>query len=230
VGSRTWLSGTLALEESQSLSTRASPATGSYGPNPPLGAGTHRLVRLVLERYPGGIALHRDLQGSIGLEAGEGMGEYLRASGQGRWLARLGPGELLSRVFLGWGTARLPPYRSFVLGGRGTLVGEPYRAFGGRAAGLAHLEWQFDVAVPALSLGSFASTGHRLTVAPFVAIGYAGRPYADLPWTRSEGARPVAGLALEWFMRLIRVEAGMGLRTGHIGVTVDVSRDWWRLL
>jgi hypothetical protein len=31
-------------------------------------------------------------------------------------------------------------------------------------------------------------------------------------------------------MRLIRVEAGIGLRTGSLGVTLDVSRPWWGIL
>jgi hypothetical protein len=92
------------------------------------------------------------------------------------------------------------------------------------------LEWRFDVPIPAIPLGSFASTGRILTVAPFLAAGYAARPYAITPWTSSEGVRPVAGLAVEWFMRLIRLEGGVGLRDGHFGLTLDVSRDWWRLL
>ena len=69
-----------------------------------------------------------------------------------------------------------------------------------------------------------------MVVAPFVSAGYAARPLTGLPWGSSEGVRPVAGLALEWFMRLIRVEGGIGLRDGRFGVTVDVSRDWWGLL
>jgi hypothetical protein len=137
---------------------------------------------------------------------------------------------VLSRVYIGLGSDRLPPYRSFVLGGRGTLVGEPFRAYGGREAALAHVEWRFEVPVPAVSLGSFASTGRHLTLAPFLSAGYAGRPLPGLPWTRTAGLRPVAGVALEWFMRLIRVEAGVGLRDGHVGVTVDINRDWWGLL
>ena len=51
-----------------------------------------------------------------------------------------------------------------------------------------------------------------------------------LPWGRTDGIRPVAGVALEWFMRLVRVEAGVGLRDGGVGVTVDINRDWWGLL
>ena len=79
-------------------------------------------------------------------------------------------------------------------------------------------------------LGSFASTGRRLTLAPFLAAGWVDRPLAGLPWGNSDGIRPVAGLAVEWFMRLIRLEAGVGLRDGRVGVSVDVNRDWWGIL
>ncbi|MGH7536985.1 MAG: hypothetical protein ACREMG_15620, partial [Gemmatimonadales bacterium] len=220
----------LLVEESQSVAVAASPARGRYRPNPPLGSGTYRVARMVYERASGGIAVRRDLQGRVMIEAGEGPTEYLRGTVEGRWLASLGPGVLLSRLYLGLGGDGLPPHRSFVLGGRGTLLGEPFRAYGGRAAGLAHLEWRFEAPFPALPLGSFASTGRRITLAPFIAAGTASRPYPGLPWGRTDGVRPVAGLALEWFMRLIRLELGVGLRDGDIGVTVDVSREWWGLL
>ena len=230
LGGRTSLTAGLGVEESQSVSTRASPANGEYRPNPPLGAGTRRIARLGLERASGGIAVHRDLQGRLTLEAGTGGGEYVRGTAEGRWLVGLRGSDLLSRFYLGLGSDRLPAYRSFVLGGRGTLVSEPFRAYGGRTAALAQVEWRFELPVPALSLGSFASTGRTMIVAPFLAAGYAGRPLVGLPWGRSAGVRPVAGMAFEWFMRLIRIEAGVGLRDGRFGITVDINRDWWGLL
>jgi hypothetical protein len=230
VGTRTALAAGLILQESQSVSTQATPANGEYRPNPPLGAGSHRIVRLTLEQASGGIALPSDLQGRVGLEAAGGSSEYVRATADGRWRVVLGQTELVSRVYLGIGSEGLPAYRSFVLGGRGTLVGEPFRAYGGRAIALAQLEWRLGVPLPAISLGSFASTGRTLTVAPFVAAGYTARPYPGFPGTDSDGIRPVAGLAVEWFMRLLRVEAGIGLRDGLVGITVDVNRDWWGLL
>jgi hypothetical protein len=230
LGARTWIRGSTGVEKAQTLTAQSSPATGSYRANPPLGGGTHRTVRIRLERASGGIALRRDLQGDLGLEVGQGRGEYFRARLRADWRARFGGNELRSRLYLGIGTERLPAYRSFVIGGRGTLVGEPFRAYGGREMALASLEWRFDVPVPALSLGSFASTGHRMTVAPFLAAGYADRPYQTLPWAQSRGVRPVAGIAFEWLMRLIRIEAGVGLRDGRVGVTIDINRDWWGLL
>jgi hypothetical protein len=220
----------LGLEESQSVAVSASPAAGSYRPNPPLGSGTYGVAQLSLERASGGIAVRQDLQGRLALELGEGPGDYVRATASGRWLAGLGHGALLSRLYVGAGSDLLPPHRSFAIGGRGTLVGEPFRAYGGRSVALAHLEWRFELPVPALKLGSFASTGQHMTLAPFVAAGYAAQPLSGLPWGRGDGIRPVAGVALEWFMRLLRVEAGVGLRDGRVGVTVDINRDWWGLL
>ena len=230
LGGRTALGFSLGIEESQSVAVSTSPAAGRYRPNPPLGSGSYQVARLGLERASGGIAVQRDLQGRLALELGAGPGEYVRATASGRWLASLGGGALLSRVYVGAGSARLPPHRSFAIGGRGTLLGEPFRAYGGRSVALVHLEWRFEVPAPALKLGSFASTGRRMTLAPFVSAGYAAQPLPGLPWGRTGGIRPVAGVALEWFMRLLRVEAGVGLRGGGVGVTVDINRDWWGLL
>lgn len=220
----------LEVEESRSVGVSASPATGTYRANPALGAGTYRVARLELERASGGVAVGRDLAGRLSLEAGDGPRGYARVAAAGRWTTSLGGTELEARAYLGAGSDGMPAYRSFVLGGRGTLVAEPFRAYGGRTAVLAHLEWRFETPVPALPLGSFASTGRRMTVAPFLSAGYAGRALAGLPWGATHGVRPVAGLALEWFMRLVRVEAGIGLRDGRFGLTVDVNRDWWGLL
>jgi hypothetical protein len=230
VGGRTGIRASVGLEKSHSVLTRTSPAKGSYRSNPPLGGGSHRTVRLDLERASGGIGLRRDLQGQLSLEFGQGVGEYLRASARGTWTGRLGLGELRARLYGGAGTERLPAYRSFVLGGRGTLVGEPFRAYGGREMALAQVEWRLDVPAPAISLGSYASTGRRITLAPFLAAGYAARPYPTLPWSETDGLRPVAGVAVEWLMQIMRIEAGVGLRDGRIGVTFDFNRDWWGLL
>jgi hypothetical protein len=130
----------------------------------------------------------------------------------------------------GWASGGAPAWRTFAIGGRGTLPGEPFRAYGGRRMALAHLEWRFEVPAPAISFGSFASTGHRATVAPFVAAGWADRPPDVVPWTASDGVRPVAGVALEWLMHLVRLETGVGLRDGRVGVSVDVGRAWWGIL
>jgi hypothetical protein len=230
LGGRTTVALSAGLEESRSVGVRATPATGSYRPNPALGSGTYRVARLELERASGGMAVRQDLQGRLILEGGEGPSDYARATAEGRWLSTLAGHDLVARAYLGAGSRSLPAHRSFAIGGRGTLVGQPFRAYGGREVALGQVEWRFELPVPAIRLGSFATTGRTMVVAPFLAAGAAGRPIERLPWGSSDGVRPVAGLALEWFMRLIRVEAGVGLRDGDFGVTVDVNRDWWGLL
>jgi hypothetical protein len=230
LGTHTRLEGSLGVESAIGIGVEATPARGTYRPNPDLGAATYGIVRFRLERSPGGIALRHDLGGSVAFEAAEGPTSYVRGAVQGRWRAGIGRTELLSRLYVGVGTERLPAYRSFVAGGRGTLVGEPFRAYGGRQMALAHLEWRFTVPIPALRLGSFASTGNRLVLAPFVAAAWSARSVAGSPWAETDGIRPVVGVAAEWFMRLLRLEAGVSLRDGSFGLTVDIHRDWWPLL
>lgn len=220
----------VAVEESRSLAIAATAAHGTFRPNPPLGAGTYRVARVTIEQSSGGIAVRQDLRGRLTIEAGEGGTDYIRGAVDGRWIAGVGPGTLLTRFYAAAGSNGLPAYRQGVLGGRGTLVGEPFRAYGGRTAALAHVEWRLDAPVPAMPLGSFASTGRHLVVAPFLAAGWTERPSPGMPWTGSDGVRPVAGLALEWLMQLVRVEFGIGLRRGELGLTVDINRDWWGLL
>ncbi|HET9292946.1 MAG TPA: hypothetical protein VFO06_01540 [Gemmatimonadales bacterium] len=229
-GGRTTAGLELGVEESKSMAVAASPAHGDYRPNPELGTGTIRLARLSLDRAGGGIAVASDLHGRLTLEGGVGAAEYVRGALDAVWQLPTASGELRTRWYAAVGTDELPAYRSFVFGGRGTLVGEPFRAYGGRTTTLGHAEWRFRLPVPAIPLGSLASTGRSLTLAPFVAAGWSDRPIPGTPWAASDGVRPVAGLAIEWFLGLLRVEGGVGLRDGTFGLTLDVSRDWWEVL
>ena len=220
-----------AIERSRSLEVEASPANGTYRPNPALGAGIYRIGRLRLERGAGSsVALVSDLRGALALEGGDGPTNYVRSSASLRWLRPLGGTELVVEASGGVGSEGVPAYRAFAIGGRGTLVGEPYRAFGGRRSLLGRVEWRMNVPAPAIPLGSFASTGNSMVLAPFAAVGWTGGEVAGGVGGASDGARPVLGLAAELFMRLIRVEAGVALRTGEVGVTVDIGRDWWGAL
>ena len=228
---RTTLGLEAAVERSRSVVVTTAPATGDYRPNPPLGAGTYHIARLRLERAGAGFAARSSLGGALTVEGGDGgSSNYLRATAQAEFGVAIGATELRTQLYAGAGTDSLPAYRSFVLGGRGTLPGEPYRGYGGTRMALGRVEWRFDVPAPAISLGSYASTGHRMTLAPFVAAGWAGRPPAGMPWGETAGIRPVVGLAAELFMRIIRIEAGVALRGGGVGVSVDLNRDWWGIL
>ncbi len=221
---------TAGVERSRSVTTEASPAHGRYRPNPSLGVGTIGVARLGVDYRLD------DLVGASGFgvllrtEAGTGARGYLRATAALDWDLPAGPGGLEIRAEGGIGTRELPGYRSFAIGGWGTLVGEPFRAWGGRRMALASVEYRLPMPFPAIPLGPFFSTGTRITLAPFLAAGWAGDGIAGAPWRPSPAIRPVAGLALEWFHHLIRIETGVSLKTGKLGVTVDVGRDWWEVL
>ncbi len=220
------------IERTRSVAVAATPAGGTYRDNPPLGAGELRRIRLGLERTAGDVrGGEPGFGGTLLLEAGDGAAAtYGRAALGAAAAIPLAHGTLAAAARLGMGTAELPAHRSFVLGGRGTLPGEPFRAYGGRGAALVHLEWRLEAPAPAIPLGPYATTGRTMILAPFVAAGWTGRAIPDLPWRETGGVRPVAGFALEWFMRLLRLELGVGLRDGGIGIAVDVGRDWWEVL
>jgi hypothetical protein len=219
------------VERGHSVRTEASPARGSYRANPPLGAG-----RLGVGRFTMGYASTSLDRGaathlSLGVEGGTGAVEYTRVNLAGDLLARTGPGGVLLRLEGGFGGRDLPPYRTFAIGGWGTLPGERFRAFGGTRYALGHLEFRLPVPFPALPLGSFVSTGNRILLAPFVAAGWAEGGVRGMPWRPSRGeVRPVVGLGLEWLHGLIRMEGGVSLTTGRLGLSVDVSREWWEVL
>jgi hypothetical protein len=213
-----------------SLTTSARPMRGTYRANPPLGSGDWWTGTVTLGGRVGGI-VGGTARGSVEIEGGlAGDRTYSRLRGAGEVSLPAGPGRLALRVEAGWGSDSLPRHRVFVLGGRGSLVGEPFRAYGGRGAALGRLSWSVAVPAPAITLGRYASSGRQLEVAPYVAVGWVTRPLAGLRWVHSDGPRPVLGLTVEAFHRLLLIDVGWGLRAGGVGVAVDVRRDFWPLL
>ena len=220
----------LGVERSRSVVVAATPVHGTYDPNPPLGAGDYIQGSVTFKRGDGGVGLAQDLYGEVRLEAGDGPTRYFRLAAKVTGATTLGGRALVARGYVGWGTDGLPTYRSFVLGGRGTLTGEPFRAYGGRSMALLHVEWRPTVPVPAASFGTLASTGTDLLIAPFVAAGWSSRAIPGTTWRATGGVRPVIGVGVEWLMNLVRLDVGVGLLDGGVQVTIDVTRGWWPLL
>ena len=142
-------------------------------------------------RSTAGVARRLALQ----LEGGTGDRDYIRvAARSSAGCVPAGPGALAFGAEAGAGTASCRRYRSFALGGWGTLLGEPFRAWGGRRTALAALEYRLDVPFPAIPLGSFVSTGNTITAGavPVGRLGRRGRSPGS-PGARAGGVRPVAG-------------------------------------
>lgn len=221
-GSR--LTTTLAYIDPSSVGISATSASGSFRPQQAFGTKPY---------WGGGFGVRgeEDLKWGVELEGGLGDAEWGRVSvdldGE---LPFVGSTSLGVRLYGGAGTDALPAWRSFVLGGRGTLLGEGFREWGGRQMAWGSLEWRLPVPAPAIGLGDFASTGRTAIVAPFIAAGWAGGEAAGMPWTTTHDPRLTAGMALELFYKLVRIEGGVSLQTGDIGVTFDVGRVWWGML
>ena len=127
-------------------------------------------------------------------------------------------------------TGTPPAWRTFVLGGRGTLPGDPYRAWGGRHMALGRMEWRIPMRLPGPRLGEYLDLGAGTTLAPFVVLGWSGEALEGLPWAASDGLRPVLGLASELLFNALRVEAGWSPRAGRFALLVDASPAWWPIL
>ena len=214
-------------DEIVSVATQATPATGAYRQNPFFQDGHYVTGSVTLRRRSEGFAVRRDVAGETTLEIGQ---HYTRFSGHGHLLVPLGGGStrLLTRVEFGLGSDQLPPHRIFVLGGRATLLGDEFREWGGKRAALVHVEWR--VPVPFFSVGvGPARTPGTLTLAPYVATGWAAEPFTSTPWVATPGARVTLGLAAEW-LGMFRLEAGYGVQSRNIHVTFDVTRDFWDIL
>jgi hypothetical protein len=212
-------------ERVQSLPVRATPATGRFRPNPAVHAGHYFIGTLTVRRRSEGFAVRRDAAGEITAEVG---GDYVRLSGTGHVLVPLGQQRLLTRVQFGLGSDELPPQRAFLMGGRGTLLGDGFREWGGRRAVLLHVELRTPVPFFRLSAGP-ARTPGTITLAPYAAVGSTANPVPLTPWRATPGARVTWGLAAEW-LGLIRVEAGFGAQSRRVHVAFDVARDFWDIL
>jgi len=223
------------FERSSSVATTATPARGVYEPNPPLGSGSYWLGRAVISLAPRGAVDRGDLKLQFGLEAGSGPTQYLRATFRSDGSVPVPLGHLRLRTIAGVATPGLPKARSFAIGGRGTLPAETFRQWGGRRVASGQIEWRVRVPVPEIGIGPFASTGNRAILAPFVGVGWAGGTIEGVGWRSSDGARPVAGVAIELLQNLLRLELATPLRerpekARRWGLTVDVSPEWWPIL
>jgi len=224
-------SAALGRETIHSLAVTAEPASGTFRPNPALGDVGLALAQLAVRRRSEGFAVRRDLHYELVAEAGRADDgtTYLRVSGTGHVLLPAGATRLLLRAQGGAATRDLPAHRSFVLGGRGTLLGDDFRQWGGGRMALAHVEWRVGLPFLSLGLGPYARTPRQLTIAPYVAAGWAGRPVPGTPWAATPGTRMTFGVGLEW-LGVFRFEAGVGAQTRRAGFAFDVTRDFWGIL
>ena len=233
IGTRGEWRATTTREHVASLPIRASPATGTFRPNPGVQDGNFEVVSITLRRRSEGFAVRRDLAAEVSVETGrrDGGPQYVRVASAGHLLVPVGGSRVLMRVQGGVADDNLPPHRAFVLGGRGTLLGDDFREWGGRSAALIHLEWRTPVPFVRMAAGPYARTPGTITLAPYAAAGWIDRPIAGTAWqaTPGRGPRVTLGLGLEW-LGVFRLDVGYGAQSHRTRVAFDVTRDFWDIL
>ncbi len=221
-GSATRWTTSLAREEADAVVTGFRMHAGTSRPNPDLGAGAATVARFEVGRTtPGGEgwSLHTEL--GSGATATWLRGELTVA------------GTLAGfswRLHAGGGSGELPAYRSFVAGGRGSLVGVPNRALGGRRLARVEVALPLAVAIPAPLGPRLARTVLASRITPYLAAAVAGGAIGGVPWRATGVVEPVFGVRLDLWGPLLRLDAGWAPRRGRVGLSVDAHPDWWPLL
>jgi hypothetical protein len=233
-----------ALEDHDSLAVHATPARGRYEGTlaiSPLRAGrvSVRLERPTALAFLGTeLRVAAELRGMLTERETATVG---RAALVAHLECPLGQMRLVSHSLLAaaHGSRGIPAQELVYFGGPTTAPGYEYHELVGAAGLSQRLEWQLPVPFVALPLGRFGRSPARATLAPFVQIALVGGGHDPVRRTgASAGATPVrraggyssVGLGLLTLFDLVRFDVARGLRDGRWSFSVDVSRDFWRIL
>ncbi|MEP6618963.1 MAG: hypothetical protein ABJE47_06605 [bacterium] len=127
------------------------------------------------------------------------------------------------------GTHTVPPQEWLYFGGPVSAPGYAYHELASLAGGTTRVEWRTSVPAPSVSLGRFGRVPGQATLAPFLQATYA-RPASSVGTAHPEGVYPSAGVALQPFFDLLRVQGARGLRNGRWTFNMDITRDFWSIL
>jgi hypothetical protein len=163
--------------------------------------------------------------GDAGFDAERRDFARLRADlGWGRhWTANAAALEL--RGAGGFARGELPRQDVFVLGGRGTIPGYDFRAFGGDRFAHANLTVSADLAPPWLRGRLLAAAGWA------EAAGPAQRAVSLLGISPTDGVRPSLGAGLGIFFDILRFDAVRGFGPdGRWEFILETRRSFWDFL
>jgi hypothetical protein len=238
-GARLRLDGT--LERQRPLDIRATPAQGNFPrilPATPLRAVR---VSLTAERPTALSAFGLELRASGELRLTHVTSDDASvpvASGNiGRAFASLsavrpfGQSRLALQASGGavGGNVLVPPQEWLYFGGPVSAPGYAFHELGALAGATARLEWRTPIPAPTIPLGRFGKVPGEATVAPFLQGTFARSALAN-DIAHPTGVYPSAGVAIQPFFDMLRLQFARGLRNGRWSFDVDLSRDFWGIL
>jgi hypothetical protein len=227
-----------AIERHDRVAVNATPSFGEYEPIVPAWSlnATRISLRVArpLREGPAGTIVRADAE----LRGLWYDGRDTVLAGDARSLVRgwldveaerpVGRGTLALRTLAGEVDAKgaIPPQALVYLGGPISAPGYGFHALAGARGVSQRLEWRLPVPAPSIPLGRFGSTPGVATLAPFVHVawidGVGGR--------ERSGWYPSVGLGTIAIFDLIRLDVARGLRDGRWSFSVDLARDFWRIL
>ncbi len=216
-GSDTRLELGAAWERIRSATDVVSGPVGGFRPVRPVDRGDGAVARLRLETATGPLRW----SGTIHAGSFEG-GEYATASATVAYRRSFRDRGFTIDGFVEGGlvSEETPIHRYFLLGGRHTLPGHPYRTFAGDRMALARAEIGQNMLAPWLSVRLFGAAG-------VTDIGDQGLPEAWLTRT-SDGIRTSVGVGLGFGWDIMRLDWGRGLGDGgDWEVVFSVHQRFW---
>ncbi len=139
------------------------------------------------------------------------------------WSWRRARAEVAGRLGTSLGT--LPRQELTLLGGRGTLPGYEYRAFGGTEYATLGLHASGDLLHPWFRLRLFAGAG-------WTHLGDTGREAGErLQITATDGVLPTLGAGLGLFYDLFRIDFARGVgEAGEAQIIIEFPANFWDFL
>jgi len=222
-----------AIERHANSAVNARPARGRFEPTPLVDAGDYRRASLLLRRPTslGWLGTEIAVNASV-----EGIRSQRLALTTGRALLDLdvqrpvGRDRLVLRTIAAGAVGNFVPrqYETF-LGGPVTAPGMGFHALRGRAGVSQRIEWQHGVPGPTIPLGRYGTVPGQIVLAPFATLAWTdGRSAVNSGDMR--GWYPSVGLGSIALFNLLRADVARGLRDGRWMFSVDVTRDFWRIL
>ena len=230
-----------SLERQRPLRIRAVPASGSFEPLVP--AARLRALRfsLAVERPTALSFLGTELRASGELRLShlttDDAAFPIGTSTVGRAFATVSVERPFERGRLALtaaggavgSTAAMPAQEWLYFGGPLSAPGYRFHELGALAGATTRLEWRTQMPAPSVSLGRFGRIPGQATIAPFVQGTYARRAISS-DVGHPPGIYPSAGVGVQPFFDLMRIQLARGLRNGGWSLNVDVTRDFWGIL
>ena len=227
----------LAYERHEALVVNARPANGRFEATIPAQSLRERTVTLGLDRPTsltfGGFELGARLAVRGIRTDGRGAtasGDYLRPSLVVDLERPFGSRRLLFHTVVAGVVSGdpIPAQHHVFLGGPTTAPGYEFHEFVGRAGASQRVEWRTLAPFFPIPLGRYGSAPGTITLAPFVTAAWINRT----PGFKSErqGWYPSIGLGALTLFEVLRFDVARGLRDGKWTFSVDVGRDFWRVL